>query len=473
MIRLIEILISFAIVAALLLVVGVVLPSHRHLSESVETNRKVTIVYDTINSLRRFKDWNPLVLRDPRATLQLSGPASGVGAKLTYESKESAVGDGSWEIVESVPKKSVKYALDNSSRGHDKVSEFTLMPTGQGTVKRNVRITQTYDVDYGWNLLGRYAGLYVQGHVGDDIKLGLSRLSNMLATVPNVDYDIEGSTMRGMQVVERPAEDLLVVKAGSIERNNDVIKKSMLSNQEWIKRTMLANNLVAAGPLRIISTELGRENYTFDIAQPVKKAAKGEKVADEDTKDVKPADKDKAKDETAKKDGEEGSDQAEAAKPVDMLSPVAASSGEMDIKIPDGAPVEYQRTLPGKVSVAYFSGFMAGLDNVRNALRAWTLTQGYEVAGRPYEIYKNGIEKAFTADGEYEVFWDIKPPAGSPEAKAAAAAALKEANADLAADAAAKEAAKSDAQNADGDSANGDANAGDAASGDKASTGKK
>src|SRR3546814_11905812 len=51
---------------------------------------------------------------------------------------------------------------------------------------------------------------------------------------------------------------------------------------------------------------------------------------------------------------------------------------------------------------------MAGLDNVRNALRAWALTQGEEVTGRPFEIYKNGIDPAFTAEGEYEVYWNLK-----------------------------------------------------------------
>src|SRR3546814_10048143 len=66
MTRLIEILISLAIVAALMLLVALVLPSSRHLSESVETNRKMTIVFDTVNSLRRFTDWNALAFRDPQ-----------------------------------------------------------------------------------------------------------------------------------------------------------------------------------------------------------------------------------------------------------------------------------------------------------------------------------------------------------------------------------------------------------------------
>src|SRR5690606_27236265 len=102
MTRIIEFLIALGIVAVLFLVVGAALPSHRHISESVETNRKMTIVYDTVNNLRRFKDWNPLVLRDPAIKLNHSGPAEGVGARLDYTSNDKYVGNGSWEITDSV-----------------------------------------------------------------------------------------------------------------------------------------------------------------------------------------------------------------------------------------------------------------------------------------------------------------------------------------------------------------------------------
>ena len=108
MTRLIEVLISLAIVAALFLVISLVLPSSRHLTEQVETNRKATIVYDTLNSLRRFKDWNPLVLRDPRMQLKLSGPDSGVGARLDYSSKDQSLGQGSWEITANDPGRGIR-----------------------------------------------------------------------------------------------------------------------------------------------------------------------------------------------------------------------------------------------------------------------------------------------------------------------------------------------------------------------------
>lgn len=390
MTRLLELLISMAIVAVLFLIVGAVLPASRGLSESVETNRKMTIVYDTINSLRRFDDWNALALRDPGMTFELSGPESGVGARVDYSSDNSALGKGSWEIVESEENSRVAFVIKDNSRGSNKRTEFLLEPTGRSG--RNVEITQKYRVDYGWNLLGRYSGLYVARNVGDNMKLSLERLSNMLATVPNVDYRVDGSKLSGLEAVDRPAEHLLVVSAGAVERNNEKIKESMKANKEWIKRTMDANNLVAVGPLRIISTELGRENYTFDVAQAVRKAGASDNDNDSEDADANEAETD-----------ETGNDDEAAPAPIAGASTTPLTG--LDLK----GPVTYEHVAASQAAKASYTGFMAELENVRNAVRAWALTQGYEVVDRPYEFYENGIDKAFTADGEYEVYWTLKP----------------------------------------------------------------
>jgi len=389
MTRIIEFLIALGIVAGLFVVVGLVLPSERHMSESIETNRKMTIVYDTVNSLRRFKDWNPLVLRDPKIQLKLSGPESGKGARLDYSSTEGYIGDGSWTITDSAKNERVDIAIEDPTKGTDKTTSFTLEPTGKNN--RNVKITQDYSVKYGWNLFGRYAGLYVSRHVGDDLKLGLSRMANMLATVPNFDYraELDGKpALIDLKVIEVPAEDLLVVNAGNIDRDNETIKKSIKDNQEWIKRVMDANNLEPAGPVRIVTTDFATEKYAFDVVQPVRKRAGGAPKADDASKD-----KDKAN--------------ADAA-PVADATPVAASGDPLKVTIAGGAPVTYVRTEPHRSAFASYTGHMAGLDVVRNSLRAWAVTQGYEVTDRPYESWKGGVDKSFTLDGTYDVFWAIK-----------------------------------------------------------------
>lgn len=353
MTRFIEILISLAIVAALYLVVALVLPSERHLSEKIETNRKLTIVFDSLNSMRRFKDWNTLMLRDPAVKLSLSGPESGAGARLDYVSQNERIGNGSWEITESVPREKISFKIDNVERGGEKLTSFRFKPTGRNN--RNVEITQTFDVDYGWDLIGRYAGLYVARHVGDDMKLGLSRIVTMLAAVPNVDYAVAGSKMTAPKMVQRPLEDLLFIVAGNVDRGNSQIQASLTANSEWIRRVMDANGLEAAGPLRLVTTDLGRETYNFDVAQPVRKKGGGE-------------------------------------------------TGKIALQ----GPVQFVQTKPGKVAMTSYTGYMAELEVVRNALRAWALTAGYEVSDRAYESYKSGISGSFTENGEFDVYWPLK-----------------------------------------------------------------
>ncbi len=386
MTRLLELLISMAIVAVLFVIVGVVLPSSRSLSESVETNRKMSIVFDTVNSFKRFDDWHPFALGQVK--LDRSGPEEGVGARIDYDSQVSGVGKGSWEIIESEQDSRVVYRIEDDKRGSNKQSTITLTPTGRGG--RNVEITQDYKVDYGWDLLGRYAGLYVSRNVGDTMKFGLGRLTNMLASVPNFDYRVEGSNLANLEVARIPAENLLVVNAGAIERNNEVVKKAMKDNAEWIKRTMDESGLEPVGPLRIVTTEFARDTYTFDVVQAVRR--KGGADADA------AADADADADEAA--EGEEA-----PAAPVFVVTE-SEPLDEAAVKLQ--GPVTFVRSEPTRVARADYKGYMAELDVARNATRAWALTQGEEAIGRPYEYYVNGIDAAFTADGQFKVFWNLK-----------------------------------------------------------------
>jgi hypothetical protein len=53
---------------------------------------------------------------------------------------------------------------------------------------------------------------------------------------------------------------------------------------------------------------------------------------------------------------------------------------------------------------------MSNLQNVRDALRAWAMTRGYETTERAYEVWKNGIDAGFAPgqEGEYDVVWAVK-----------------------------------------------------------------
>jgi len=44
------------------------------------------------------------------------------------------------------------------------------------------------------------------------------------------------------------------------------------------------------------------------------------------------------------------------------------------------------------------------------SLLTYTRSQrrGLEVADRPYDVYKNGIDQAITDNGQYDVYWALK-----------------------------------------------------------------
>ena len=55
-----------------------------------------------------------------------------------------------------------------------------------------------------------------------------------------------------------------------------------------------------------------------------------------------------------------------------------------------------------------FTGHMANLPKIRDALRAWAMTHGHETTGRPFESWKAGVAESFDVNGEFDVYWTLK-----------------------------------------------------------------
>ena len=356
MTRFFEFLISLLLVVVIFVVIGLFLPSKRFFSYSIETNRPMSTVNDLFNGFSRFKDWNPLVRYDRLMKTEVSGPAEGVGAKFSYQSRQRMIGNGSWEIIESIPGEKIKYKLTGPSRGQNKTMTIRFARTGQGN--KNIKITQEYRVDYGWDLLGRYAGLYVTRNVGDDVKRGLDRFSGLLASVPRFDYSQHPGEFA---IVDLPAQDVLLVSTAS-KRDNDEIMSVMNNQVAWINKVMEANGLVANGPLRIVTTEFTTDSYAFDVAQPVRRATDAEG---------------------------------------------AAAGEKLSLKLE--GPVAYVQIPARRVATTTYTGPAPGLARVRDLLRAWSMTHGVDTDDRPYEEYLSGVPNMLNEDAQFKVYWPLKP----------------------------------------------------------------
>ena len=359
MTRIIELLIALVLVAVIFVVVGLVLPSHQHVSQTTETNRPLPVVFDMLNGFKRFKDWNSVHTMDPKAQFSLSGADSGPGARVDYSSDNRLVGNGSWQIASVKPGEQIVYSVSNGDYGDNKTMTFDFKRTGNQLLA--VEITQTYDVDYGFNLFGRYAGLYVSRSIGDVMKGSLANLSTFLATVPKFDYT---QLVSAPKIVKVPAENLLVAPTKA-KRANDEVESAMLVQEKWLHQVMEKNGLEASGPLRIVTINYGADVYEFSVAIPVRKAGE--------------------------------------------TTPADAAPPQLTVTIDgDKNPVQYVQTKPVSAITTSYAGHMAQLPAIREAMKAWGVTHGYDVDGHPYSNYTKGIAQSFTTDGAFDIYWPIK-----------------------------------------------------------------
>src|SRR5688572_4919064 len=75
--------------------------------------RRVTIaapaaeLFEQVNDLRKFQEWNPWAKVDPQCRITYSGPATGVGSSYEWKGNKQ-VGEGAMTIIESKPDRLVR-----------------------------------------------------------------------------------------------------------------------------------------------------------------------------------------------------------------------------------------------------------------------------------------------------------------------------------------------------------------------------
>jgi uncharacterized protein YndB with AHSA1/START domain len=165
-----RILAGLAIAIVVLAAIAFILPRHIHVERSVVMRAPPPKVYDIVNGFARFNEFSPWFEADPRARYAYAGPASGVGARMTWASEDRGVGSGAQEIVKSEPPRLVQARLEFGDDG-TALTTWTIVPAGEGS-----RVTWALDTDLGMNPAMRYMGLAFDRLVGRDYERGLAKL---------------------------------------------------------------------------------------------------------------------------------------------------------------------------------------------------------------------------------------------------------------------------------------------------------
>ena len=162
-------------ISVLVFGVGAFLSKDFRVERSIVIDAAPEAVFDEVNTLEKWNAWSPWIAMDPTIDNTYSGPASGVGAKVSWTSEKS--GDGTQTITLSERPTRIETALDFGEMGQPN-ADWTFEPEGDGT-----KVT--------WGLTGEAAGplggyfaMMIDGMLGTLYEDGLSRLKDVVESKP-------------------------------------------------------------------------------------------------------------------------------------------------------------------------------------------------------------------------------------------------------------------------------------------------
>jgi len=256
-----NVLIGLIVLVAVLVVIGFLLPSSAHVERSAVIEAPPSTVFALANSFKRFNEWSPWAQIDPDGTsYTYEGPARGVGAKMSWQSANPKVGNGSQEITASQPNQRVESHLDFGDQG-TATAYFALAPEGAGT-----HVTWGLDAPFGANPIGRYFGLFMDGMVGPEYERGLASLKTLAESLPDADFaDLE---VKNETLEPRP----IACVSASSSQDTEAIGAAHAKAYQEVGKFMAKNHLQQAGAPLTINTSWDDAGFVFDACIPVDKA---------------------------------------------------------------------------------------------------------------------------------------------------------------------------------------------------------
>jgi hypothetical protein len=263
MYRFLEVAIALVLTLLLFVIIALFLPSSQRVERSVELTNPVSQISDALKHFKLFTRWQQLTAQDPKALFRLEGAEFGEGAKIAWTSRNPAVGNGSFTITEVVPEEMVRMAMQNDWRGTNKRSTFRMEfnPQTNATTVRWI-----IEVDYGWDLIGRYAGLYLNGEIGDLVFRSLGRFRQLMAQIPQVDY-----SQVDIRLEQLPETPLVFVGVSTPAEPRLWDDAEIKLDEAWREAATFIsrNNLEVTGPRRLVINVLGEQTNDFNAAWPV------------------------------------------------------------------------------------------------------------------------------------------------------------------------------------------------------------
>ncbi|TAM57453.1 MAG: polyketide cyclase [Rhodanobacter sp.] len=420
MMRVLEFIAALFIVLAVGVLAAVVMPGSGHVERSLVVGKDLRQVYDVLDNFGRLPEYAVLRSLDPKIQFKFSGKAFGPGAEVSWTSTDPKVGNGQLTIASATPDfnkvdstakdASIVWNLDNNWRGYDK--HFTLDLARQGSRGQLTNVTWSYDVTYGWNLVNRFANLYIHGDPDAFVQFSLNNLQNVLATIPNVDYtqlipSIQQTTQTPVLLVSSS-----IARKEGLDGLDDAVNKAIAEIQAAAKK--LGVNVT--GPRILFTTNYGDQTFSFDVAMPIDSSVLTVNGQNEQLTAPTPPSLDSS------------SAPASAGSAAATASAAEVTPGSHDHlgRLVVNNDVRAELAFGGPALKGEWSGTFAGVPQTRSMLKAYAQTHGYkfdDVVNPSYDILATPEVRdstgAITAYAKYEVYLPLtQAPQQTPEQEA-------------------------------------------------------
>lgn len=251
-----KILYAIGTLFALLILIGLALPRSAHVEVTTHIDAHPATVFALVNDFHRISLWSPLTDTDPNARIVYSGPVRGVGATMTWDG--AIIGTGTQIITASTPFERVETSINPDGDG-EALSWFELSGANGSTT-----ITWGYEIDYSYNLVGRYIALMLNDMIRHDHQEALARLRDVAQTLPSADFgdiEIEHITVEATQIAYLPTTSIPEPAAISEAMGDAYFEILSFIDQHGLQE--------AGAPISITRSFSGAE-LLFDAAIPVR-----------------------------------------------------------------------------------------------------------------------------------------------------------------------------------------------------------
>ncbi len=195
--------IGLLVLIALVLLLGLIQPTHFTYEKSIVIDASKEVVFDKINNLKSWEDWEPWQAQDTSMVLTYGDKTEGLGAGYSWVGDSKLSGTGKMTISESNPPSFVRTALEFEGQGTAEGS-FTLEDAPDGGT--NVTWWLGFDVPFPLNAFSIFTAGAMEKQMMEMFEKGLNKMKEICEAQAAQTYrgfhiqelDFRGATYVGM-----------------------------------------------------------------------------------------------------------------------------------------------------------------------------------------------------------------------------------------------------------------------------------